>query len=240
MRADLHLIETGVFETRAKAQEAIAAGLVRVNGEPVRKPSQKIPDGAVVTAEPAHPWVSRAALKLAAGLDASGVDPAGLFCLDVGSSTGGFTEVLLARGAARVAAVDVGRDQLHPKLRADPRVLSLEATDARTLTPAVIGGAPDLIVCDASFIGLEKVIARPLSMAGEGAALVALFKPQFQVGRAAIGKGGIVKDEAAVQAALDAACAFLEGAGWIVTGITESPVQGSDGNRERLICARRR
>jgi 23S rRNA (cytidine1920-2'-O)/16S rRNA (cytidine1409-2'-O)-methyltransferase len=168
------------------------------------------------------------------------VDPAGLFCLDVGSSTGGFTEVLLARGAARVAAVDVGRDQLHPKLRADPRVLSLEATDARTLTPAVIGGAPDLIVCDASFIGLEKVIARPLSMAGEGAALVALFKPQFQVGRAAIGKGGIVKDEAAVQAALDAACAFLEGAGWIVTGITESPVQGSDGNRERLICARRR
>ncbi len=240
MRADLHLIETGVFDTRAKAQEAIAAGLVRVNGEPVRKPSQKIPQGAAVTAEPAHPWVSRAALKLAAGLDAFGADPAGLFCLDVGSSTGGFTEVLLARGAARVAAVDVGRDQLAPKLKADPRVLSLETTDARTLTPAMIGGAPDLIVCDASFIGLEKVIARPLSLAREGAVLVALFKPQFQVGRAAIGKGGIVKDEAAIQAALDAACAFLEDAGWTVKGITESPIQGGDGNRERLICARRR
>jgi 23S rRNA (cytidine1920-2'-O)/16S rRNA (cytidine1409-2'-O)-methyltransferase len=240
MRADLHLIETGVFDTRAKAQEAIAAGRVRVNGEPVRKPSQKIPEGAVVTAEPAHPWVSRAALKLAAGLDAFGISPAGLFCLDVGSSTGGFTEVLLSRGAARVAAVDVGRGQLHPRLKDDPRVLSLESTDARTLSQAMIGGAPDLIVCDASFIGLEKVIARPLSLAAEGAALVALFKPQFQVGRAAIGKGGIVKDDAAIQAALRAASAFLEDAGWMVKGITESPIQGGDGNREMLICAWRR
>lgn len=238
MRADKHLVEHGYFETRAQAQAAIAAGLVRVNGRAITKASAKIPDGARIEAEPAHPYVSRAALKLVAGLEAFAVDPAGLDCLDVGASTGGFTQVLLERGAAFVAAVDVGRGQLHAGLREDPRVASLEATDARTLTLERIGGrAPALVVCDASFIALEKVLPVPLSLAAPGARLVALFKPQFEVGRAHVGKGGIVTDLAAVGAAREKARAFLEGAGFEIVGETESPITGGDGNREYLIGA---
>ena len=240
MRADLYLVEHGHFDTRARAQAAIAAGCVRVNGAVLTKASQKVPVGAVIQAEPAHPYVSRAALKLVAGLDAFGIDPAGKVCLDVGASTGGFTQVLLERGAAFVAAVDVGRGQLHASLQADPRVLGLEATDARHVTLDRIGGrAPALIVCDASFIGLEKVLARPLSLAAPGAALVALFKPQFEVGRAFVGKGGLVKDEAAVDAAEEKARAFVARAGFEVQGVVESPITGGDGNRERLIAALR-
>lgn len=238
MRADKYLVEHGYFETRARAQAAIEAGGVRVDGAALTKASAKIPDGAVIEAEPAHPYVSRAALKLLAGLDAFGVDPAGLTCLDVGASTGGFTQVLLERGAAFVAAVDVGRDQLHDSLRAEPRVLSLEATDARMLTPDQIGGrAPQLVVCDASFISLEKVLARPLDLAAPGAQLIALFKPQFEVGRAHVGKGGLVKDAEAVERAEENARAFLARAGFKVQGSIESPITGGDGNRERLIFA---
>lgn len=241
MRADKYLVEQGHFDTRAKAQAAIAAGKVRVNGQPITKASQRILEGAAVEAEAAHPYVSRAALKLIAGLDAFGVDPAGRTCLDVGSSTGGFTQVLLERGADRVVAVDVGRDQLDQSLRADDRVLSLEATDARDLAPEMLGGeAPSLIVCDASFISLEKVLARPLSLAAPGALVVALFKPQFEVGRAQVGKGGVVKDQAAILRAEKKARAFLERAGFEVSGLIESPIAGADGNRERLIGARHR
>ena len=238
MRADKYLVEHGYFETRARAQAAIEAGRVQVNGAPLAKASQKIPNGAAITAQRAHPYVSRAALKLIAGLDAFGVDPAGKVCLDVGASTGGFTEVLLQRGAAFVAAVDVGRDQLHASLRHDERVLSLEGLDARSLTLERIGGrAPEVIVCDASFIGLEKVLDRPLALSAPGAWLIALFKPQFQVGRAHVGKGGLVKDTAAIERAQKEVCAFLESARFAVQGVIESPVTGGDGNQERLIGA---
>ncbi|XBQ15027.1 MAG: TlyA family RNA methyltransferase [Oceanicaulis sp.] len=238
MRADRYLVDHGYFETRARAQAAIAAGRVRVNGAVIAKPSQTIPDGAAIEAEPAHPYVGRAALKLVAGLDAFGFDPKGLVCLDVGSSTGGFTEVLLERGAARVFAVDVGRDQLHPSLKADPRVTSLEGTDARDLDLQKLDGErPAMIVCDASFISLEKVLALPLSLAAPGAKLVALFKPPFEVGRAHVGKGGVVRDVEATGRAEDNARAFLARAGFDVLGTLDSPIAGGDGNRERLIGA---
>jgi len=241
MRADKYLVDHGFFDTRARAQEAIAAGLVRVDGEPVRKPSQKIPDGAQIEAEAAHPWVSRAALKLVEALDRFGIDPAGQVCLDVGASTGGFTEVLLERGAARVHAVDVGRDQLHPRLRGEPRVVSMEARDARSLTPADLPDPPTLIVCDASFISLEKVIPVPLSLAAEGAAFIGLIKPQFEVGREGIGKGGLVRSDEIARAAVQRVTASLEGmAGFQRIGeVIESPITGGDGNREYLIAARK-
>ncbi len=240
MRADKYLVEHGFFETRAKAQAAISAGNVRVDGAVLTKASRSISDGATVEAQAAHPYVSRAALKLVTGLQAFDVDPAGRLCLDVGSSTGGFTEVLLQHGAARVVAVDVGRDQLHDKLRDDQRVLSLEGQDARTLTLDLIGGqAPSLVVCDSSFISLEKVLATPLSLLAPGADLIALFKPQFEVGRAHVGKGGIVKDDSAIERAEKAAHAFLAQAGFEVSGTVESPILGGDGNREWLIAARK-
>lgn len=241
MRADKYLVEYGYFETRARAQAAIAAGCVRVDGVAITKASAQIEPGAAIIAEPAHPYVSRAALKLVAALDAFDVDPAGRACLDVGASTGGFTQVLLERGAAFVAAVDVGRGQLHAAVKADARVLSLEATDARSLTLDLVGGrAPDLVVCDASFIALEKVLPVPLALAAPGARLIALFKPQFEVGRAHVGKGGIVTDSDAVARAHEKARAFLSGAGFDVFGEADSPIAGGDGNREYLIGAVKR
>lgn len=240
MRADLYLVEHGHFDTRARAQAAIAAGKVSANGVVVTKPSQKIADGAEIVAEAAHPWVSRAALKLVAGLDAFGVDPADRVCLDVGASTGGFTEVLLSRGARHVYAVDVGRDQLHPSLQADRRVTSLEATDARSLAPEVFSEPPSLVVCDASFISLLKVIARPLALSAPSATLMALIKPQFEVGKALIGKGGLVKDVQARDDAVAAVRAGLEGLeGFSVGAIIDSPIDGGDGNKEYLIAANR-
>ncbi len=230
----------GLLETRAQAQAAIAAGRVRVNGAPARKASQSVPADAEIEAEPAHPWVSRGGVKLAHALDVFGVDPAGKACLDVGASTGGFTDVLLARGADRVVCVDVGRGQLHPRLAADLRVASYEATDARTLTAQMLGGAIDLVVCDASFIGLMKVIARPLGLASATAELVALFKPQFEVGRAHVGKGGLVTNAVAVDAALQGVGGALSEMGWDVAASTVSPITGGDGNTEHLIWARRR
>jgi 23S rRNA (cytidine1920-2'-O)/16S rRNA (cytidine1409-2'-O)-methyltransferase len=240
VRADLFLVQNGYFETRAKAQEAITAGKVFVNGVSVKKPSQKIPEGAQITAEPAHPWVSRAALKLVAGLDQFGIDPAGRICLDVGSSTGGFTQVLLARGAKRVYSVDVGRDQLHPKLQADLRVVSMESTDARSLAATSFEVAPSLVVCDASFISLLKVIAQPLALAAESAELIALIKPQFEVGKAAIGKGGLVKSARDRDRAVAEVRSGLDGLeGFKIRAIMESPIQGGDGNTEYLIAADR-
>ena len=168
-RADRLLVTLGLFESRASARAAIEAGRVRVDGVTVTKPAQEISDDAQIEADPAHPYVSRGGLKLAHGLEAFGVDPAGRHCLDIGASTGGFTEVLLLAGAAHVVAVDVGRGQLHPRIAGDPRVTSHEATDARSLTAGMLGEAPSLLVCDASFISLEKLLAVPLSLAAPGA-----------------------------------------------------------------------
>tara|TARA_R110002073_G_scaffold213483_3_gene373849 strand:- start:1078 stop:1815 length:738 start_codon:yes stop_codon:yes gene_type:complete len=240
MRADLYLVQHGLIETRAKAQEAIAAGMVSVDGVIITKASQKIAVGAVVLASPAHPYVSRAALKLVAGLDRFGINPAGRTCLDVGSSTGGFTQVLLERGAVRVHAVDVGHSQLHPSLRRDSRVVSMEGVDARSLTAADLIEAPSLIVCDASFISLLKVIPRPMSLAANQADLIALIKPQFEVGRAAIGRGGLVKSAKERARAVEDVRAVLDGLeGFCVRDVMESPVKGGDGNQEYLIAARR-
>ena len=236
-RADKVLVALGHFDSRAGAQAAIAAGKVTVAGRVLSRPSEKISPAARITAESEHPWVSRAGMKLAHALDAFAVDPQGLSCLDVGSSTGGFTQVLLSRGAAQVVAVDVGRDQLHPKLRADARVTSLEATDARDLTADMLAMPPQLVVCDASFISLHKLLGPPLALAAPDAGLIALFKPQFEVGRDHVGKGGIVSDMGATARAETAFLAWLAGEGWEVRGRTDSPIKGSDGNAERLIYA---
>ncbi len=209
------------------------------DGRRVEKASDLLDDGAAIEAAPAHPWVGRGALKLVHALETWPIVVAGKVVLDVGASTGGFTEVALARGAARVYAVDVGRGQLYPRLAADPRVVSLEATDARDLTPALIPEPPALIVCDVSFIGLAKALPAALSLAAPGADLVALVKPQFEVGPAAVGKGGRVTDPAARQAALRSAVEFLSAAGWAVQATTDSPIAGGDGNLEHLVWARR-
>lgn len=237
MRADVALVARGLFETRARAQDAIAAGLVTADGKPVRKASEVIASTAVLTAEPAHPWVSRGGVKLSAALDHFGFDPAGLLCLDIGSSTGGFTQVLLERGAARVVAVDVGRDQLHPRLRGHPRLDSREATDARSLRADDLPGAPALITFDVSFIPLRLVLESILPLAAPGAAAVALVKPQFEAGKHHL-KRGIVRDPAVHAAVCDAAAAAVVAQGWTVAGLVPSPIAGGDGNLEFLLGAR--
>lgn len=239
-RADLLLVERGLFDSRAKARAAIEAGRVVAGGTAVRRPSDLLDEDADITAEPAHPWVGRAALKLAHALDLWPITVAGRLVLDVGASTGGFTEVCLSRGAARVCAVDVGRGQLHPRVAGDPRVHSLEATDARDLDGPRLGFVPDLIVCDVSFISLTKALPRALALAAPGADLVVLVKPQFEVGPTRVGKGGVVKDEAARAQALDDAKAFLGGAGWDVNQQAPSPITGGDGNIEHLVWATKR
>ncbi len=238
-RLDVELVQRGLAASRAQAREAIEAGNVTVNGVPATKASQVVPADAVIAAIPLHPWVSRGGIKLDHALDVFGIDVAGRHCLDIGSSTGGFTDVLLSRAARRVVAVDVGVGQLHPRLRADLRVISLESTDARNLDAAMIVEPPTLLVCDASFIGLAKLLAVPLSLAAADARLVALFKPQFEVGRENIGKGGIVTDTAATDAAAQALESWLGRQGWSVKKWTDSPIAGGDGNRERLFFAAR-
>jgi 23S rRNA (cytidine1920-2'-O)/16S rRNA (cytidine1409-2'-O)-methyltransferase len=210
---------------------------VTADGRAVTKASEPIADDAVLQATPAHPWVGRGALKLAHALDLWPVPVEGRIVLDVGASTGGFTEVCLARGATRVYAVDVGRGQLHPTLAADSRVVSLEATDSRELTPALIPEPPGVIVTDVSFISLEKALPAALGLAAPDADLVALVKPQFEVGRENVGKGGIVSDREAHAAALEGVKAFLAGAGWTVHATADSPILGGDGNREFLLWA---
>ena len=236
-RLDVLLVERGLFESRAKAQAAVEAGGVSVDGKAALKPSASIDEAAVIAAAPAHPWVGRGALKLEHALTTWPVAVEGRIVLDVGASTGGFTEVCLKRGAAKVYAVDVGRGQLHPSLKGDARVVDLQATDARTLDRAVIAEPVDLIVCDASFIGLAKVLERPLSLARPGADLIALVKPQFEVGPDLVGRGGLVKDEAVRERAKSDARAFLERQGWPVRAGAESPIKGGDGNLEFLVWA---
>lgn len=238
-RLDVHLVEHCGFESRARARQAIEAGLVRVDGRIARKASLAVTPDTEIVAEALHPYVSRAALKLAGALDVFDVDISGKNCLDIGASTGGFVEILLKAGAQSVVAVDVGKGQLHSKFKDDPRVISLEGQDARDVT-AEQAGHPAIITCDASFIGLAKVIDRPLSLAGGSCDLIALFKPQFEVGRKAVGKGGIVKDNAALQAALERFRIWLNGRyGFEVRGVADSPIAGADGNREFLIHARK-
>lgn len=236
VRADLLLVSRGLAESRAKARAAIEAGGVRANGALVAKPSDLIAEDAALEMIPPHPWVSRGGVKLAAALDAFGVDPAGRVCVDVGASTGGFTQVLLARGAARVYAVDVGSGQLHQSLRGDPRIENLEKTDARALSREQFVQAPSLIVCDVSFIGAAKALTVPLSLAAAHADLVALIKPQFEAGP---GKGGVL-DEVTARAAAAQAIAALDGVeGFRVAAAIDSPIRGGDGNLELLIHARR-
>ena len=236
-RADVLLVERGLFESRAKARAAIEAGGVTADGQAVGKPSDMLGPACVLEAVAAHRWVGRGALKLLAALESWPVRVEGCVALDVGASTGGFTEVCLARGATRVYAVDVGRGQLHPKLAGDPRVVSLEGLDARALSPALAPEPPGLIVSDVSFIGLAKALPEALALAAPGAELVALVKPQFEVGPERVGKGGVVKDEAARREALEGVVRFLEAIGWRVLGARESPIVGGDGNREFLLWA---
>lgn len=230
-RADLVLVARGLAESRAKAQAAIEAGGVSADGVRVEKASALIDESAALDVAPPHPWVSRGGVKLAAALDAFGVDPAGRVCLDVGASTGGFTQVLLARGAARVYAVDVGQGQLHASLRADPRVVNLERTDARTLTRALIAEPPSLLVCDASFIGAAKVLAVPLSLAAPRADLIVLIKPQFEAGP---GHGGVLEENLARTAGLRAIEALDGVEGFHRIAVIDSPIRGGDGNLELL------
>lgn len=232
MRADLLLVARGLFDSRAKAREAIEARLVRADGTLVAKASQALDETAAIVAEPAYPWVSRGGVKLGAALDAFHFDPSGLTALDVGASTGGFTDVLLARGAAHVTCVDVGRDQLHPRLRADPRVTVHEGLDIRHAGPEV--PAADLVVADVSFIGLRLVLPAIVERVKPGGRVILLVKPQFEVGRALVAKG-VVRDEAARLAAVDAVRALLEQAGFSIHGPIPSPIAGGDGNVEYLI-----
>jgi 23S rRNA (cytidine1920-2'-O)/16S rRNA (cytidine1409-2'-O)-methyltransferase len=232
-------VERGLFESRAKARAAIEAGGVTADGRPVTKASEPLDPGAVLEARPAHPWVGRGALKLAHALDLWPIEVVGRVVLDVGASTGGFTEVCLARGAARVFAVDVGRGQLHARLQSDPRVVNLEGVDARDLTAALVPEPPQLIVSDVSFIGLEKALPAALGLAAEGADLAALVKPQFQAGPAHVGKGGIVSDPAAQAQALHTVETFVEASSWRVQASAESPIVGGDGNREFLLWAKK-
>jgi 23S rRNA (cytidine1920-2'-O)/16S rRNA (cytidine1409-2'-O)-methyltransferase len=238
IRIDRLLVERGLFESRAKAQAAIEAGLVAADDVIVAKPSDEVAADAVLRAEPAHPWVSRGGVKLAAALDRFGFDPAGRTCLDVGASTGGFTEVLLARGARRVYAVDVGRGQLHARLHARPEVVSLEDTDIRTLAPRLLTEPPDFIVIDVSFISLKLVLPAALALCPHATRLVALIKPQFEAGRAHV-KKGIVRDPHVRAAVCDDIAAFVSSLGWAVAGVIPSPISGGDGNAEFLLGARR-
>jgi 23S rRNA (cytidine1920-2'-O)/16S rRNA (cytidine1409-2'-O)-methyltransferase len=237
-RADAALHERGFFESRAKAREAIEAGLVTVDGRVVAKPSTPIAEGAEIVAQAPYPWVSRGGVKLSHALDVFRVDPSGLYCLDVGASTGGFTDVLLARGARHVAAVDVGHGQLHERLRRDERVTSMEGQDARTLIAAQLAEPPALVVIDASFISLAALLPNVLSLAARDGALVALIKPQFEAGRHGT-KKGVVRDEAIHAEVCARTRDDIEAHGWRVKGETSSPISGGDGNREFLIYARR-
>jgi 23S rRNA (cytidine1920-2'-O)/16S rRNA (cytidine1409-2'-O)-methyltransferase len=239
-RVDQMLVDRGLVESRARAQALVMAGLVFAGTRKVDKPGQQLPHDTLLDVRGRdHPWVSRGGIKLAHGLDHFGWDVTGAVAIDVGSSTGGFTDVLLQRGAARVYAVDSGTNQLAWSLRQDDRVIVHEQTSARILTAQHIPEPVDLIVCDASFIGLAKVLERPLSFARTGARLCALVKPQFEAGRGEVGKGGVVRDPAIHARVCDEVAAWLGAQGWTVAGVTPSPITGPEGNVEFLIAARR-
>ncbi len=237
MRIDQLLVARGLFDTRSRARAAIEAGRVKADGRVVAKPSEQIAEEAEIEAEPAHRWVGRGALKLDHALTVWPVAIEGRVVLDVGASTGGFTEVCLERGAAKVFAVDVGFGQMHDRVAADPRVVNLERTDARDLTRDLIPEAPSVIVCDASFISLGKVLPAALDLAAPGADLVTLVKPQFEADGPGAGKKGVVKDPAAHAAAVERVRDWLEALGWAVQATTESPITGGDGNVEFLLWA---
>ena len=240
-RVDQILADRGLAESRAKAQAYIMAGLVTVAGKKIDKPGHKIAsDAAIELKGKDHPWVSRGGIKLDHALRHFDLDVTGLTAMDVGSSTGGFTDVLLTGGAKKVYAVDSGTNQLAWKLRQDDRVVVHEQTSARILTDQHIPEKVDIIVCDASFISLVKVLERPLEFAKDKATLIALIKPQFEAERNDVGKGGVVRDDAVRQAVCDKVRDWLVATGWDVLGITESPITGPKGNVEFLIGARRR
>jgi 23S rRNA (cytidine1920-2'-O)/16S rRNA (cytidine1409-2'-O)-methyltransferase len=239
-RADQLLVDRGLAESRAKAQALILAGLVFSGERKIDKAGQPLAaDAPLEVRGREHPWVSRGGVKLAHGLDHFGWDVTGAVALDVGSSTGGFTDVLLQRGAAKVFAVDVGTNQLAWKLRQDPRVAVHERTNARYLTDATVTEPPDLVVCDASFIALAKVLDKALDLAEPGARLIALVKPQFEAGREEVGKSGVVRDPAVHARVCAAAEDWVRSKGWEVVGVTRSPITGPEGNVEFLLAARK-
>jgi 23S rRNA (cytidine1920-2'-O)/16S rRNA (cytidine1409-2'-O)-methyltransferase len=237
-RADRLLVARGLFESRARAQAAIAAGRVTADGMPVRKASEEISAAAVIEAEPAHPYVSRGGVKLAAALDHFHLDVSGRICLDVGASTGGFTQVLILRGAGRVYAVDVGRDQLHSLLRGRDAIVSMEETDIRALPASRLPAQPDFATVDVSFISLKLVLPAVANLLKSRATLLALIKPQFEAARRDI-KKGIVRDPAVHAAICDDIIAFLGAQGWRAGGCVPSPILGGDGNAEFFVEAER-
>ena len=240
-RADLALVDRGLADSRARAQALILGGKVFAGERRIEKPGETVSTSTdMEVRKPDHPWVSRGGLKLVHALDHFAIDPGGAVALDIGASTGGFTDVLLARGAAKVFAVDVGHGQLAWRLRNDARVVVLEKTNARYLTADQVPEPVNLIVCDASFIGLEVVLPAPLLLAANRAMLVALIKPQFEVGKSQVGKKGVVRDPALHKQVCDRIEAWIESRpGWRVLGVSESPILGPQGNKEFLIAARR-
>jgi len=239
LRVDQLLVDRGLVESRTRAQALIMAGLVFQGERKIDKPGQMLAEDAALDVRGRdHPWVSRGGIKLAHALAHFGWEPEGAVAIDVGSSTGGFTDVLLSHGAARVYAVDSGTNQLAWKLRQDPRVVVLEQTSARILTEAHIAEPVGWIVCDASFISLAKVLEKPLAFAEPGARLIALIKPQFEAGRSEVGKGGVVRDPAVHARVCAEVQAWLEAQGWRLEGLTQSPITGPEGNIEFLIGAR--
>ena len=237
MRADLLVVEKGLFRSRNRAQAEIRAGSVFAGDKKIESPNDMLDVNVVLSLKQrANPYVSRGGLKLAHALDHFGVDPRGKICLDVGASTGGFTEVLIQRGAKKVFAVDVGQGQLHASLKKDPRIVSMEKTDARNLTRKEIIEQPDIVVADVSFISLQLALPRALALAAPGAKLIALVKPQFEAGRGNVGKG-VVRDTLTQREVVARIGIWLGAAGWTVKGTTESPVTGGDGNVEFLLCA---
>ena len=238
IRIDQLLVERGLAESRTRAQALVMAGHVMLGDKKADKPGLQVAEDAEISVKGQdHPWVSRGGIKLAHALEQFGIDVTGMVAIDVGSSTGGFTDVLLSKGAAKVYAVDSGTNQLAWKLRQDPRVVVHEQTSARILTAEHIPELVDLIVCDASFISLVKVLERPMSFAKPGAQMIALIKPQFEAGRGEVGKGGVIRDAAIHSRVCDEVSAWLEDSGWAVQGLTESPITGPKGNVEFLIWA---
>lgn len=238
VRIDRLLVDRGLFESRTKAQQAIAAGTVKADGKAVTRPSEEVSAEATLKAQPAHPWVSRGGVKLAAAIDRFGINPAGRVCLDVGASTGGFTEVLLARGARRIYAVDVGHGQLHASLRERPDVVTIEETDIRALSSAMLDEQPDLVTVDVSFIPLKNALPAALGLTPPPAEAIVLIKPQYEAGPSNT-KKGIVRDPAIHAKVCADTEALVASLGWTVLGVMPSPIAGGEGNLEFLLAARR-
>lgn len=236
IRLDLALEQRGLVPSRARARDAILRGTVTINGVTAHKQNQMVgKDDKLALSDPAANYVSRAALKLVAGLDAGGIDAKDKICVDVGASTGGFTQVLMERGARRIYAVDVGHDQFHERLKGSDRVVSMEGVNARDLTAEMIPEPIDLLVSDVSFVSVTKVLEAPLALCTPTSDAVILFKPQFEVGRRNVGKGGIVSDQEAIEAALAEVIAFMAVQGFAHRHSVTSPISGGDGNVETVL-----